>query len=197
MKRSERAVAEKAKKGVEKKAKATKEEKKRILFVGNSFLNRHNVPKLVAELSPEEIEVELLQKGGASLRRHLNANLAEKLPLFDVVVLQEQSTLPIKNEKRFFENVKEIHSANKSNSAIVLFSTWPKLDEPHNGAVLHDAYHRIASEVSAAVAPVGQAFTEYTAGPKSELYDKDGIHASAKGAQLAAQILVQTIFSME
>jgi hypothetical protein len=45
----------------------------------------------------------LISAGGASLRKHLNAGEALKAiqaGQYDCVVLQEQSTLPIKNAKR-------------------------------------------------------------------------------------------------
>ena len=78
----------------------------RILFIGNSFTARNGLPDLIAQLAAahgKKIEHYLISAGGASLRRHLNAGEALKEienGHFDHVVLQEQSTLPVKNPKR-------------------------------------------------------------------------------------------------
>src|SRR5215218_221886 len=86
--------------------------RQRILFIGNSFTARNDLPQLLATLaarSGHTIEHQLVSAGGASLRRHWNAGEATKLiksGRFDIVVLQEQSTLPIKNRTRMHANVR-------------------------------------------------------------------------------------------
>src|SRR4051812_14283446 len=81
-----------------------------MLFIGNSFTQRNNVPGLLAELAAGRglcIKHELISMGGASLRSHWNAGraaMAIETGSFDYVVLQEQSTLPVKNAKRMAEN---------------------------------------------------------------------------------------------
>src|SRR5262245_25487011 len=103
----------------------------KVLFVGNSFTARNDLPGLVAKLAAargKEMEPQLISAGGASLRRHWNAG---KAPVaiqsgdFDYVVLQEQSTLPIKNAGRMHENVHLFDEAIKSaGSKTVLYMTW-------------------------------------------------------------------------
>src|SRR4029077_21150520 len=81
-----------------------------VLFVGNSFTARNDLPGLVAALAAaagKPFRHQLVQAGGASLRAHWNAGHAARLierGRFDVVVLQEQSTLPAKNAGRMHEN---------------------------------------------------------------------------------------------
>src|SRR5215475_388111 len=83
----------------------------RILFVGNSFTARNDLPGLIAQLATArgvEIEHALLSMGGASLRMHWNkgeAQTAIQRGKFDYVVLQEQSTLPVKSAARMRENI--------------------------------------------------------------------------------------------
>ena len=91
--------------------------KVRILFIGNSFTTRNDVPALLAGLAANaeegvSIESEIVAAGGASLRRHLNAGKAAELlkaSAWDYVVLQEQSTLPVKNRLRTHENIRDFH----------------------------------------------------------------------------------------
>src|SRR5262245_56690980 len=84
----------------------------RILFIGNSFTQRNDLPGLLAGLAAERglhVEPELISVGGASLRTHWNAGKAARAIAngrYDYVVLQEQSTLPVKNTGRMAENVR-------------------------------------------------------------------------------------------
>lgn len=84
----------------------------KVLFIGNSFTARNNLPGLIAQLAAAHgkiIEHRLNSAGGASLRRHWNAGEALKVienGHFDYVVFQEQSTLPIKNAERMYESIR-------------------------------------------------------------------------------------------
>src|SRR5262245_47385466 len=89
----------------------------KALFVGNSFTARNDLPGLVARLAAargKRLEYRLISAGGASLRAHWNAGEAQKAIAegrYDCVVLQEQSTLPVKNAKRMHENVRLFDAA--------------------------------------------------------------------------------------
>src|SRR5687767_3452129 len=94
-----------------------------ILFVGNSFTQRNNLPGLIAKMAEtrgHELRHTLISAGGASLRQHWNAGKAPRAIEsgdYDRVVLQEQSTLPIKNAARFAENVRLFDPAIKAAGA--------------------------------------------------------------------------------
>ena len=103
---------------------------KNILFIGNSFTQRNNLPDLVAKLATEaniDVTHDLISAGGASLRTHWNAGHAAKAIAsgkYDYVVLQEQSTLPIKNAARMAENIRLFAGAIKAAGAkTVLYTT--------------------------------------------------------------------------
>jgi hypothetical protein len=89
----------------------------RMLFIGNSFTTRNQLPRLLAGIAataeyPRRIEVDTIWAGGASLRRHWNAGKAQESlasSAWDHAVLQEQSTLPLKNPTRYHENVRLHH----------------------------------------------------------------------------------------
>ena len=91
----------------------------KVLFIGNSFTARNNLPDLIAQLAAargKTIQHRLISTGGASLRKHWNAGEALKAIIeghYDYVVLQEQSTQPIKNAKRMHENVRLFDDAIK------------------------------------------------------------------------------------
>src|SRR4029079_14345292 len=83
-----------------------------ILFISNSFTQRNDLPGLITEMVAEReasLQQDLISAGGASLRMHWNAGRAAEAIAtgkYDYVVLQEQSTLPIKNRQRMAENVR-------------------------------------------------------------------------------------------
>jgi hypothetical protein len=83
-----------------------------ILFVGNSFTQRNDLPGLLAAMAKERdvsLQHELITQGGALLRAHWNGGRAAEAITaggYDYVVLQEQSTLPVKNAVRMAANVR-------------------------------------------------------------------------------------------
>jgi hypothetical protein len=174
----------------------------RILFIGNSFTARNDLPGLLAQLAAArgvQIEQALLSIGGASLRTHWNkgeARTAIQRGKFDYVVLQEQSTLPIKNAARMRENVllfdEEIRAAG---AKTVLYMTWARKRMPEKQKVLSDAYTSIGREISAVVVPVGDVWWRFIAKHDSPaLHDKDQSHPTQAGSYLAAYVFLATLF---
>src|SRR5262245_2796983 len=100
----------------------------KLLFIGNSFTQRNNLPGLFADLAAAQglsVKHELISVGGASLRTHWNAGRAAEAIAtggYDYVVLQEQSTLPVKNAQRMAENVRLFDDAiQRAKSKTVLY----------------------------------------------------------------------------
>lgn len=166
----------------------------KILFIGNSFTQRNNLPGLLAELALArdlKLEHELISAGGASLRAHWNAGLAAKAiggGGFDYVVLQEQSTLPVKNAGRMAENILLFDTAIKQARAkTVLYMTWARQHSPETQQAITDAYNCIGQELGALVVPVGVVWQSFLAKHKEPLlYDRDQSHPTLAGSYLAA-----------
>jgi hypothetical protein len=102
-----------------------------------------------------------ISAGGASLRTHWNAGEALKAiqnGQYDYVVLQEQSTLPVKNAKRMHENIRLFDEAIKAAGAkTVLYMTWARRHAPETQHAITDAYTSIGRELGGTVVPVGVA----------------------------------------
>ncbi len=176
----------------------------RILFIGNSFTSRNDLPRLVADLAAaaepsQDVVTESIVAGGASLRRHWNAGLAQRAMTttnWDYVVLQEQSTLPQKSPKRYHENVR-LFAAEiaKRGAETLLYLTWSRQQVPLAQSQLTAAVEAIGAEVHARVVPVGEVWSALLHDhPQVVLYDKDGSHPSATGSYLAACTFVATLF---
>jgi hypothetical protein len=175
----------------------------RVLFIGNSFTVRNDLPGMVAGLAAgdgKSLESRVIWAGGASLRMHWNKGEAQQAIAdggYDFVVLQEQSTLPIKNATRFHENVRLFDAAIKEAGArTALYMTWARKHEPENQQVLNEAYRAIGEELGAPVVPVGERWERCLGAPGCPpLHDADGSHPSLAGSYLAACVFYRTLFA--
>jgi hypothetical protein len=173
-----------------------------VLFIGNSFTARNDLPGLIAQLAAardRQMKHRLISAGGASLRTHWNAGHAAKAiqdGQYDVVVLQEQSTLPVKNATRMHENVRLFDAVIKAAGAkTALYMTWARQHAPESQRAITDAYTAIGRELAATVAPVGAAWQQFLRRhDRPVLYDKDGSHPSPAGSYLAACVFVAVLF---
>lgn len=175
----------------------------KALFIGNSFTARNDLPGLVARLAEargKALEHRLISAGGASLRTHWNAGEALKAIQgghYDHVVLQEQSTLPVKNATRMHENVRLFDEAIKAAGAkTVLYMTWARQNVPQSQQAITDAYTSIGRELGATVVPVGLAWQKFLGKhDQPVLHDKDQSHPSLAGSYLAACVFLAMLFN--
>jgi hypothetical protein len=176
----------------------------RILFVGNSYSSRNNLPRLIVELAgasapPTRVEVASIVAGGASLKRHWNAgrvHAALDSASWNYVVLQEQSTLPFKSPQRYHESVRLFHpEIAKHGAKTVLYLTWARQQTPEKQSDINRAVEAIAAEIGAQVAPVGPAWQlAIQQFPDMTFYVQDGSHPSAAGSYLAACVFLVALF---
>lgn len=173
-----------------------------LLFIGNSFTQRNNLPGLLAELAAargRHVEHELISQGGASLRTHWNAGRAVRAVEtggYDCVVLQEQSTLPVKNPARMAENVRLFDALNKqAGSKTVLYMTWARQSASEAQQAITDAYNTIGEELGAIVVPVGLAWQSFLSNhDRPVLYERDQSHPTLAGSYLAACVFLSALF---
>ncbi|HEY3563229.1 MAG TPA: hypothetical protein VGL05_37440 [Kribbella sp.] len=170
----------------------------RILFVGNSFTSNNNLPKLLKDLAAArgiEVGHKVISAGGASLRQHLNAGKALAAIAsggYDVVVLQEQSTLPIKSPDRFRDSARDFGKAIKDAGARTAFYlTWARRNAPETQQALTDAYAGAASELGATLIPVGMVWEKFLAKyDEPVLHESDNSHPTIAGSYLAACVFL-------
>ena len=179
-----------------------------VLFIGNSFTARNDVPGMVARLAAGNglhLEHRLISRGGASLRMHWNRPETAQVigrgldgQPWDYVVLQEQSTLPVKNAARMHENVRDIDAAIRAaGSRTVLYMTWARrnMPAPQTQRAITEAYASIGRELGAAVVPAGVAWERVLARPEPPaLHDKDQSHPTLAGSYLAACVIFGVLF---
>jgi hypothetical protein len=173
-----------------------------VLFIGNSFTARNDLPGMVSRLAAaaqKQLNFRLISAGGASLRMHWNKGEAPRAIRggnYDCVVLQEQSTLPVKNAVRMRENVMLFDETIRAAGArTVLYLTWARKYAPQTQQSITSAYRTIGSEIGATVVPVGVVWQEALRQRGCPvLYDKDGSHPTLAGSYLAACVFFGTLF---
>jgi hypothetical protein len=174
----------------------------KVLFIGNSFTARNNIPELIAQLAQsrgKRLQHRLISAGGASLRMHWNKGDAQqeiRQTRYEYVVLQEQSTLPIKNPSRMHENIRLFHKEIKDSGAnTALYLTWARQNAPETQKAITDAYLAIGSELGAPIVPVGVAWQGFTRKhSRPVLHDKDKSHPTLAGSYLAACVFFAVLF---
>ena len=176
----------------------------RILFIGNSYTSRNQLPRLLADLAaeaarPTRVEFDLVFAGGASLKRHWNAGIAQERlgrQSWNYVVLQEQSTLPVKNPARYHENVRLFApEIARRGAKMALYLTWSRQQAPETQDRITRAVEEIAVEIDGVVVPVGPAWHAVMARHLDiALYTDDGSHPTAAGSYLAACVFLVRLF---
>jgi hypothetical protein len=176
----------------------------RILFIGNSYTSRNHLPRLLADLAasaehPWRVEFDLIFAGGASLKRHWNAGIAQERlgkQSWNYVVLQEQSTLPVKNPERYHENVRLFApEIARRGARTALYLTWSRQQAPETQDRITRAVEEIGAEIDALVVPVGPAWHALMARKIDiPLYTDDGSHPTAAGSYLAACVFLARLF---
>jgi hypothetical protein len=111
-------------------------------------------------------------------------------------VLQEQSTLPVKNRARYHENVRLFAAEIAKNGASTsLYMTWARQNAPETQDTITRAVEDIAAEVDARVVPVGTAWKMAASEiPDLQLYVADGSHPSVAGSFLAACVFHVSLY---
>jgi len=115
---------------------------------------------------------------------------------YNFVVLQEQSTLPIKNPLRMHENIRLFDKEIKDSGAkTALYLTWARQNAPETQTAITDAYLSIGEELGAVTVPVGVAWENFIRKHKSPaLHDADKSHPSLAGSYLAACVFFAVLF---
>ena len=171
-----------------------------LLFIGNSHTYCNDMPLLVKRRAEDEgysCRVTMLAHPGWFLEQHANDPEARFNILYggyDYVVLQEHAH-PFGPEEGFLNAARALNSWIREVGAIpVIYETWAKRDEPHIQFHMNEVHQRVAKDIDALLAPVGEEWWGYTKSwPQLEMYDEDGAHASRAGSDFAAKMIWETI----
>jgi len=178
----------------------TKKQSLNLLFIGNSHTYYNNMPLLVNRRATDlgyNCHVTMLAHPGWYLSQHVRNPEARFNILYggyDYVVLQEHAH-PFAPEKGFADAARTLNTwVRKADAVPVIYETWARREEPHLQPHMNEVHRRIAKEIDALLAPVGEAWWEsIKSWPDLQIYDEDGAHASPAGSDLAAKMIWETI----
>jgi hypothetical protein len=197
-------------------------QKKRTLFLGNSYTNVNDLPQLVADVATsagDTLIVDSNTPGGYTLQQHsTNSTSLSKIAAgnWDFVVLQEQSQLPSfpdgDVETYVFPYAKILDSiinANDPCAETVFYMTWGRKNGDASNcsswppvcsyvgmdSLLALRYKMMADSNHAIVSPVGAVWKYLRQNfPSIELYQSDESHPSVAGSYAAACSFYTAIF---
>ncbi len=178
----------------------------KILFIGNSHTFMNDMPELAREMienaTGQTCEVTMLAYPGRSLRWHMAEEyFSERFNIlyghYDYCVIQEQAH-PMTDEADTVMFASQIIDlCKKVNTVPVIFETWAEKIKPENQQEMNRRYRKLAEETGALLAPIGEVWTaaasELLSVPGTDLYFRDGEHASAEGDYLIAMVLTKVV----
>lgn len=195
--------------------------KKRVLFLGNSYTERNNLPQLISNIAQsmgDTLLFDVHYPGSHTLLRHAtDANSLNKIGAgsLDYVVLQEQSQRPAlgaEEVSKFFQYGKILDNLVKISNPCaetMFYMTWGRKngDDEYCGvypplctyegmdSLLNRQYRNIADSLNAVLSPVGATWnTVRKLFPDIELFHPDGSHPSEAGSYAAAVTFYCAIF---
>ena len=196
-------------------------ERKRVLFIGNSYTEVNNLPQLVqrvAESAGDAIEYQSNTPGGCTFQQHCTNRSMDLIRQggWDVVVLQEQSQLPSFPQSQvevevfpYAQRLVDSVYAHNPEGEPMFYMTWGrKYGDQQNApyfpvlgsyegmdSMLYERYLYMAREYDASVCPVGRVWRYLRANsPHIELYQSDESHPSMYGSYAAACAFYTMLF---
>ncbi|MDO4937304.1 MAG: hypothetical protein Q4E62_05240 [Sutterellaceae bacterium] len=174
------------------KAAGTPVKRNRMATIGAADLSWHNVWEYVRPSGMAATYVD--RKDGGKIKKYDFT----KEKVFDVVVLQDNSTGPVNPQrKEIFEKYVKQHAYDLQCIGIKPFvmMTWSHKGKPEMLEGLANETTRVANDANAMVIPVGLAFAEAEKQrPAIELYRADKFHPSALGTYLEGCVTYATMF---
>lgn len=174
-----------------------------ILFVGNSLTHSNDLPGLVRKYAREKknltIGTKMVAEGGYAIIDHWNDGRIQKdiaSTKFDFVVIQQGPSSQDFGRQvliQYGAKIKEL--CNENDAKLAYFMVWPSLHyyETFDGVIKN---HKDAAAMNNSIlCPVGKVWKEYFDSTDDfSYYGGDGFHPSRKGSEVAANVIMNSLF---
>ncbi|MEQ9200939.1 MAG: hypothetical protein RLO09_00030 [Cyclobacteriaceae bacterium] len=188
-----------------------------VLFIGNSYTFYFDMPKIVEDLAAS-VGDKLIQdentEGGYTFEDHLadDQSIGKiKEGGWDYVVLQEQSTRPVRDiaivEEQTFAKAAALDSIRQLANPVgdvMFYMTWGRknsyegLSFTEMNDLLRERYRTMQANQNGLISPVGAVWRYLRDNsPTIELYDADESHPSEAGSYLSACTFYTSIFQKD
>lgn len=173
-----------------------------ILFVGNSLTYTNDLPYLV-EQSAERLNLKigtrsLAYSNYAIIDHYQGQNVHEEIASgeYDFVVMQQGPSSQEYGREILIEYGARFKAeCDHYGAELVFFMVWPSRDFYHTFDGVIKNYTDAANLNDAILCPVGSVWkAHFDATGDFSYYGTDGFHPSLKGSQVAADVIVDTLF---
>lgn len=174
-----------------------------ILFVGNSLTYSNGLPQLVVDEAKRQHGIEVgraeILKGNYAIHDHWNEGEVQKQinsGKYDYVIIQQGPSSQALGRQILIEYGAEYKALCEANGAeLVYYMVWPSRQYYHTFDGVIKNHEDAATVNKALLAPVGQVWKTYFDRTEDfSYYGTDGFHPSPKGSQVAAEVIVDTLF---
>lgn len=174
----------------------------KILFVGNSLTYSNNLPLLVTQIANEQeinLSTELLAKSNYALIDHWDEGelqLKINSKSFDFIIVQQGPSSQKEGRKLLFDSIKKLNKICRQNkSQLAVFMVWPSKQYYQTFDKVNKNHREVAEKYNTLLCPVGEIWkAHFDKTNDFDYYASDGFHPSLKGSQVAAKIIVKSLF---
>ncbi len=174
-----------------------------VLFIGNSLTYANDLPKLVRQEAARQgvvVHTKTHAKANYAIVDHWAEGEVQRLiktKLYDFVVIQQGPSSQQDGYRMLVNGGAPYAELTRQNNAqLAYYMVWPALEYYFTFQGVIDNYTAGAEANDAILIPVGTRWRQYIAdtGDRS-YYGSDGFHPSKKGSQMAAEVIVETLFN--
>ena len=173
-----------------------------ILFIGNSLTYTNDLPKLVkekAQLKGITIGTKMIALPNFAIVDHWAVGEVQQYiesKTFDFVIIQQGPSSQQEGRDILIEYGKRYSDlCNSNNAKLCYFMVWPSLTYYHTFAGVIQNHQDAASINEAILCPVGEVWkAHFDTTNTFDYYGPDGFHPSIIGSQVAADVIVDTLF---
>ncbi|HMC02316.1 MAG TPA: hypothetical protein VKN14_14850 [Flavobacteriaceae bacterium] len=173
-----------------------------ILFVGNSLTYTNNLPELVKQIAQEKgitLGIKTIAKPNYAIVDHWAEGEVQKYiesKNFDYVIIQQGPSSQQEGRNMLIEGGKKyVELCATNNAKLCYFMVWPSLTYYHTFDGVIKNHEDAAIINNALLCPVGLIWKDhFDATNTFDYYGSDGFHPSLLGSQIAANVIVATLF---
>ncbi|GAB5553629.1 MAG: hypothetical protein Sapg2KO_32200 [Saprospiraceae bacterium] len=173
-----------------------------LLFVGNSLTYYNDLPRLVKDEAAKrdiEIATKTLAKGNYAIVDHWDDGSVQSLirsKKYDFVIIQQGPSSQDEGFNILVESGADYAELCKANDTkLAYFMVWPSRNYYHTFDGVIKNYTTAATVNNAILCPVGKVWKKHFNETNDfSYYGLDGFHPSLKGSEVAANVIVNTLF---
>lgn len=171
--------------------------------MGNSLTYTNDLPALVKKESKKKgirIKTKMIAYPNYALIDHLNTSEVEKalgIGAYDYLIVQQGPSSQSTGKELLFEAGEKLTKlCDKTQTKLCFFMVWPALDHYQTFDAVIKNHREAALLYDAILCPVGEVWkAHFEATDNFDYYGPDDFHPSMKGSQVAAEVIVETLFT--